>query len=48
MSKSSSYTSEEEIIKKIIDSMGIQEYDPLLVSALSEYARSKMQFLFEE
>ena len=33
--------SSENCFKKLIESMGIESYDPLLVAALNEYSRSK-------
>ncbi len=32
---------DDELFSKIIESMGIINYDPLVISALSEYSRSK-------
>ena len=33
--------SSENCFKKLIESMGIESYDPLLVAALNEYSRRK-------
>ena len=40
MSKNIPHASEEELLRKIVESMGIEEYDPLLITALCEYTRS--------
>lgn len=40
MSKKISRPSEEELLRKVLESMGIEEYDPLLITALCEYTRS--------
>lgn len=46
-SAAATVTSDEfEAIKSVLHSLGIHDYDPLVVVALSEYSRRKLFFFF--